>query len=120
MKPAGRLIVILGLNEKGKAHAARFDGAQADAVRRAASLMGFRTALPETEEAEKLVARLPAGKLFAAGKGLVPLVKADLYEQLTQKLALEEPVKSEAPSSAPEGPDAGSKAIWDAIKVGSV
>ena len=84
MKTENKFIIMIGVDAAKKGHAARFALAQADAVRKAAALMGFRTGLPETEEAERLCAGLPMGKLFAAGRGLVPLVRATLYEELAK------------------------------------
>jgi len=104
------IILIVGLDDKGKPHAAKFDFAEAEAVRKAAALMGFRTALPKAEEGVALADRLPPGKLFAAGKGMVPFCKLATYEQLVGAIELE-----------PEGPKPATSASKSASKAtGSV
>jgi hypothetical protein len=115
-----RIMVILGLDERKKPHAARFETTQADAVKRAASLMGFRIGIPSDEEAEKLAGKLPAGKLFAAGRGLVPLVKAALYEQLLEKLELQPDPQGSARQSGSEAAAAIPAQGWNELKVGAV
>lgn len=113
-----RLLVILGQDGSKKPHAARFETTQADAVRKAAALMGFRVGIPPDEDAEKLAAKLPAGKLFAAGRGLVPRVKAAVYEQLLEKLELQ-PEPSGA-SKDVGAPNTTSDQPWRELKVGAV
>jgi hypothetical protein len=121
MTTENKIVVILGLDAAKKPHAARFDLSQADAVRKAAGLMGFRTGLPETEEAQKLCAKLAVGKLFAAGRGLVPLVKAALFEELAKALVLEEAQPAPNASAAPDKPAAVPAPItWENLRVGSV
>lgn len=121
------LIVVLGLDEKQKPHAAKFDLAQAEAVQKAAHSMGFRTALPKTEEAIALADRLTPGKLFAAGRGLVPYCKADTYTKLTAAMELE-PEPKDSPKAAVSPSTSGKAAAalpkpaqadpWAALKVG--
>jgi hypothetical protein len=127
------LIIVLGLDEKQKPHAAKFDLSQADIVRKAAGLMGFRTAIPKSEDAIAQADRLTPGKLFATGKGLVPFCPKATYEQLVVVLELE-PASSgtkEAPkgdTAASQGttaekgsPGAAESALtdpWAALKVG--
>lgn len=142
MKPANTpTVVLLGLGDNGKPRAARFDAAQVEVARKAAKAMGLRVGHPKTDEAKALAAKLALGKLFATGKGLVPLVKADLHKQLMDKLELE-PVAAPAkpgpgtPAAQPataqpaaKGAQGAAKAadtpaanpadLWAAIKVGS-
>jgi hypothetical protein len=130
MKPKD-LIIVLGLDEKQKPHAAKFDPAQAEIVRKAARLMGFRTAIPKTEEAIALADRLPPGKLFATGKGLVPFCPAASYTKLTAALELEpeaksgpepsKPAAASSPAAATASPLVSSTAgadPWATLKVG--
>jgi len=115
------MIIILGLDEKQKPHAAKFDQSLAEAVRKAAGFMRFRTGIPKTDEAIALADRLPPGKLYAAGRGLVPFCKAESYQKLVDALEMEpEGVKeapgpakpATAPSKAPTGDP------WADLKVG--
>ena len=133
MKPK-ELIIVLGLDEKQKPHAAKFDLGQAEIVRKAARLMGFRTAVPKSDDTIALADRLPPGKLFATGKGLVPFCPAASYAKLTAALELEpegkagpEPSKPAAASSpaatttakaSPLGSTVAAGDPWAALKVG--
>jgi hypothetical protein len=127
------LIIVLGLDEKQKPHAAKFDLAQAEIVRKAARTMGFRTAIPKSDDAMALADRLPPGKLFATGKGLVPFCPASSYAKLTAAVDLDPEAKgapeSSKPAAAPSPAAATAKASpapantagidpWGDLKVG--
>jgi hypothetical protein len=118
---AEKVLVILGLDSHLKPHAARFSPAEEAAVRKAATATGFGVGAAKTEEAIALASKLVPGKLFATGKGLVPLTTAETYEKLLRVLELEAapaadtiPPSTEKPATAhPSDPRA-------AITVGSV
>jgi hypothetical protein len=44
--------------------------------------MGFRVGTAKNEQAAQVVRNLPAGKLFESGKGMVPLVREELFYNL--------------------------------------
>jgi hypothetical protein len=114
-------IIILGIDNSEQARAAKFDFAQADAVRKAASLMELHLAVPKSDAQRKLVARLADGKLFASGKGLVPRIKFELYEALTKALELEVAPRLESAAQAPD-PTAKPQPLpqaWLDLKVGN-
>ena len=118
-----QIIVVLGMDEAKKAHAAKFDIAQAEVVRKASGLMGFRTAIPKSDEAIALSDRLPPGKLFTAGRGMIPFCKAETYQKLLAAVELEpepEPIKdTTSPAKpAPALPKAAGGDPWAALKVG--
>lgn len=116
-----QMILIVGLDDKGKPHAAKFDFSQSEAVRKAAALMDFRTALPKGEEGAALADRLPPGKLFAAGKGMVPFCKLATYEQLMKAMELEPegPKLTSAPSKSSHKTDQNAQSQpWADLKVG--
>src|SRR5829696_5342064 len=46
--------------------------------------MGMHVLRPKTAEQRALAAKLPRGRIFASGKGLVPFVRAGLYEALAR------------------------------------
>lgn len=79
-------LIVLGLDDSGKAHASWFDDAEADIARSAASLMGTRSLPADTEALQTIAARLPHGRIFPSGKAFVPFVKAAVYEQLAGML----------------------------------
>ena len=89
MSTAKQFIVMLGLDEKKQPRAAKFDLKDTEAVRKAAALMNLSTAIPKTDEQRALMAKVAEGKLFASGRGLVPLVSKPLHEILIAKLDLE-------------------------------
>jgi hypothetical protein len=84
-------IVILGLSKDQKPRAATFAPEDTEAATKAAGLMGLRLARAETPEALALVKQLPQGKVFATGKGLLPLVKRDVYDKLLKAITLADP-----------------------------
>nr|WP_285292805.1 phage integrase N-terminal SAM-like domain-containing protein [Aureimonas altamirensis] len=79
-------LIVLGLDDSGKAHASWFDDDEADTARSAASLMGMRSLTADTEALQTIAARLPHGRIFPSGKAFVPFVKAAVYEQLAGML----------------------------------
>ena len=120
MKNAKEMILVLGLDDKQKPHAARFDLAQAGIVRKAAKLMGFGTAITKSEEAIALADRLPPGKLFATGKGMVPFCPAATYAKLTAAVELEpEPQGGPEADANPAGGKSAAGATVAAKAAGS-
>jgi hypothetical protein len=117
-------IVILGLDADKKPRAAKFPEADEKAVTRAAAAQGLKIGRPKSDEAMELALRLVDGKIFQSGKGLLPLVNAQTYEQLLKLLAIEEP-KVEAPAAkttpAPSKPAAAPSVgdPWTRIAVGA-
>jgi hypothetical protein len=81
-KPPGKVHVLFGADEYAKPRAARFSGADPELLTKAAATMHLR--LVEVTEAEvaEIAAKLPAGRLHANAKGLVPYIKGDLYTDL--------------------------------------
>lgn len=75
-------VVLFGLDEQGKAHAATFEVQELDLALKAAELMGFQLFRLETEEQAKAVEGLPKGRIYATGKAFVPFIKRDVYERL--------------------------------------
>jgi hypothetical protein len=122
-------LVIAGILKDGKPHAARFPASEQAAVRKAAQQLNLRPAKAVGEAALKLVRKLPEGKIFAAGKALVPFVKVDLYNELLKVVTFEAESDPPAPQTAQsksangsdkDKPEAPAQDLWLAIKVGSV
>lgn len=82
MKQSTSLLVIFGLGEDKRPHAARFPLSEEQTVRKAAGLMGFQFVRTDTDTLRALAARLPAGQIFGTGRALVPYVKEAVYSQL--------------------------------------
>jgi hypothetical protein len=83
-KPAGKTYVIFGTDEYTKPRAARFSAELPELLAEAARDLRLRLIEVEAanEELVEVAARLPAGRLHANGKGLVPYIKGKLYYEL--------------------------------------
>src|SRR5208337_4203511 len=81
-KPAGKVYVLFGADEYAKPRAARFSGGDADLITKAAEAMHLRLVEVTDPDVAEIAATLPAGRLHASGKGLVPYIKGDMYMEL--------------------------------------
>ena len=118
-------IVVLGLDADKKPRAAKFSVADEKTVVKAAAAQGLKIGRPKTDEATELALRLVDGKIYASGKGLLPLVKAETYEQLLKLLKIEEPkvepatVNSASTSAKPSPAPTGGADPWASITTGA-
>ena len=78
------IIVVLGIDVDGRAHASRFEERDAAFVQRAAELMGFHVVRvpPDNDELHAIAAKLPLGKIFATGRAFVPFVSRSAFDKL--------------------------------------
>ncbi len=117
------ILVVLGVGSDDKPHAARFEFSELDVARRLAGLMGFRLAKAATDRSQALAKQLPEGKIFASGKGLLPLVKAELFEDLCA--IVDFVVSNDPPGTTPAAGDLEPSLrqaidlVWAGIKPGS-
>jgi hypothetical protein len=81
-KPPGKVYVLLGADEYAKPRAARFSAEDPELLAKAAASMYLRLVQVTDPEVAEIAAQLPAGRLHANGKGLVPYIKGDLYSEL--------------------------------------
>jgi hypothetical protein len=120
------ILVVLGLDADKKPRAAKFDMADEKPVRKAAAAQGLKIGVPKSDEAMEIATRLVDGKIFASGKGLMPLVNAATYEKLLKLLEIEEPKVETSPAkprAAPGKPVTISVLVpdpWFNINVGTV
>jgi hypothetical protein len=130
-------VVLFGLDETGKPRAARFSGEHTDLAAKAAGLMNLTICYVNSSELATIAQQLPAGRIHANGRGLVPNVRRDLYDKLvaasgaatktdsenqgTGKPA-DIPTETRAPNSDPATPAPsvaqGYPRDWDDISVG--
>ena len=92
---SSRTFVLFGADEYCKPRAARFAGADPALLAKVAETMSlclFEVTAPDLAAIAK---RLPVGQLHADGRGLVPFVKTDVYQDLVF-----ETVGSEGPTYA--------------------
>ncbi len=120
-----RLLVLIGVNAESKAHAARFSASDEAAVRKAAALMALRVGVAASSKALELARKLPEGKLFEqSGKGLVPLVREEMFYELSKALSFDSAWTAagvvRGTSTTPNSSHVkAADVIWSAIEVGS-
>jgi hypothetical protein len=73
---------LAGADEYAKPRAARFSGEDPALLAKAAETMHLRLIEITEPEVAEIAALLPAGRLHANGKGLVPYVKGGVYSEL--------------------------------------
>jgi hypothetical protein len=81
-KPPTKSHILLGADEYAKPRAARFTGEDPALLAKAAEAMHLRLIEITEPDVAEIAALLPAGRLHANGKGLVPYVKGDVYSDL--------------------------------------
>jgi hypothetical protein len=121
---AQKLLVILGLNDDRKPRAARFDFKDDALCRKAAGAMNMRVGLAKSDEAATLASKLPQGKIYESGVGLVPLVRAEVFYKLQEILSFDQTwneigvITGRGTTASPELIKAADE-VWSAVKVGS-
>jgi hypothetical protein len=81
-KPPAKAYILAGADEYAKPRAARFSGEDPALLAKAAEAMRLRLIEITEPEVAEIAALLPAGRLHANGKGLVPYVKGGVYSEL--------------------------------------
>jgi hypothetical protein len=81
-KPAAKTYILYGADEYAKPRAARFSTADPEPLAKAVESLHLRLVEVTDEDLAEVAARLPAGRLHASGRGLVPYIKGDLYRDL--------------------------------------
>ncbi|MBZ9725303.1 hypothetical protein LB554_15230 [Mesorhizobium sp. CO1-1-11] len=133
------VLIVLGLDDGGKAHASWFGEAETDVAEKAAGMMGMAALRASTDELRDLAGKLPQGRVFASGKAFVPFVKAATFDMIADHLpksyvwpvraakpAVEKTKPGKrasadgAPESGPRRPDPHRPTDWDKIEIGSL
>jgi hypothetical protein len=109
-QPPGKVYVLLGADEYAKPRAARFTAEDPELLAKAAASMYLRLVEVTDPDVAEIAAKLPAGRLHANGKGLVPYIKGDLYNELLFATLATELVKAN-PDPAPQDLPRS----WDAL-----
>ena len=84
---ASAKLILVGLDDQGKPHAAWFTEEQVDAATLAADIMDMASIAVEGEELIGIAGLLPKGKLFESGKAFVPFIKRETYDRLATYLS---------------------------------
>jgi len=79
---AAAKLILAGLDDQGKPHAAWFTEEQADAATLAADIMDMASISVEGDDLAAIAGKLPKGKLFESGKAFVPFTKRETYDRL--------------------------------------
>jgi hypothetical protein len=114
-KPAAKGYIIFGADEYAKPRAARFSAEDPALLAKAAASMYLRLVEVTDPEVAEIAAKLPAGRLHANGKGLVPYIKADLYSEL-----LVATLANQAPQANPDPTPQDLPRTWDDLVPGHV
>jgi hypothetical protein len=80
-------LIVLGFDDQQKPRGARFVDAKPDLVTKAAELMDLKVYQATSEDVAAIAEKLPAGRLYANGRGFVPNIRQDLYSDLVVELA---------------------------------
>jgi hypothetical protein len=123
-------VVLFGLDEHGKPKAARFRDTEAKLATKAAGQLQLKVLTVATPAVAEIAAQLPAGRIHARGRGVVPHVRADLYAKLVSAAASDGASNGSPANAAASAPprgtppsgkgDAGSRRpkTWDDIAAG--
>jgi hypothetical protein len=85
------IIIVAGLDQEQRPHAARFTLVDEQLAAKAASLMGLKIGMAETSKALSLARELTKGRVFATGRALVPYVKQEVFDETQTAILFEEP-----------------------------
>ena len=96
-------IVLYGLDADDKPQAARFPERQCDLALKAAEQLKLNVLKVTTDEIAQIAGRLPVGRINASGRGLVPLVRQPLYDQILAVAKVADSSGVAASSNAPNG-----------------
>jgi hypothetical protein len=114
-QPRVKSYILLGADEYAKPRAARFSGEDPTLLAKAAETMYLRLVEITEPEVAEIAALLPAGRLHANGKGLVPYVKGDVYTDLMCTA-----LTSKSPQPNPDPAAQDLPRSWDDLAPGHV
>jgi hypothetical protein len=107
--------VLYGLDEHGKPRAASFSAKEAALAKKAAGLMNVKVLNVAGPPLSEIVAKLPSGRLYSSGRGLVPNIRGKLYAQLIEAANGSGAAGSQNGSSGGRWPP-----LWSAVETGQV
>ncbi|HEV3339645.1 MAG TPA: hypothetical protein VG125_04795 [Pirellulales bacterium] len=114
-KPPGKVYVLFGADEYAKPRAARFSAEDPDLLAKAADAMHLRLVEVTDPDVAEIAATLPAGRLHANGKGLVPYVKGEMYKDLGWAI-----MGDDAPQAHREPTAQDLPGTWDEVAPGHI
>jgi hypothetical protein len=114
--PPAAKVVVFGVDDDCKPHAAWFPKAEADRARSIAKQLRLNVIEVINGTAAEVIAKLPTGRIHANGPGAVPTIREDLYEKVVATLNS----RGEAGREPGETIAIDAPGSWDAIKPGHV
>ena len=113
-KPAKpKAFIVFGPDEYAKPRAARFSADDPELLAKAVETMHLQVIEVTNKDLAEIAAKLPAGRLQANGRGLVPYVKGDLYVDLVSETAGDQETPANPNPTAQDLPSS-----WDEIGPG--
>ena len=127
----GPALIVFGLSEIGKPRAGTFLEGEIETATKAAEGMGLVVLKVSDDQAHDLATKLPAGRVHANGRGFLPFIRGNLYEQLqdlakaqstkTNDSGLDGDPNSELPTKTAHGQSPTEQRLpknWEDIDVG--
>jgi hypothetical protein len=114
-KPPAKVYILFGADEYAKPRAARFSAEDPELLAKAAASMYLRLVEVTDPDVAEIAAQLPAGRLHANGKGLVPYIKGPLYLDL-----IAANLNGDDPPPSPDPTPQEIPGSWDQIGPGHV
>ena len=114
-QPPTKSYILLGADEYAKPRAARFSGEDSALLAKAAETMHLRLIEITEPEVAEIAALLPAGRLHANGKGLVPYIKGHVYTDLMYTALSPKP-----PQANPDPAPQDLPRTWDDLAPGHI
>ena len=109
-------VIVFGVDNECRPHAAWFPKTEAEAAKTAAKQLRLNAIQVTNGTAADLITKLPPGRIHAAGPSMVPTVREDLYEKLVATIN----PRGEAGREAGEQTATDQPSSWDAIKPGHI
>ena len=75
-------LILYGLDANGRPRATGFAAAQADLAKKVAESLELQVLRIETADQIELARQLPIGQILAPGRGIVPVVRKELFDKL--------------------------------------
>ena len=117
-KPPAKVYILFGADEYAKPRAARFSAFSAEdtaLLAKAAASLHVRLVEVTNPDLAEVAPKLPAGRLHANGKGLVPYIKGPLYLDLIAAI-----LPDDDPPVSPDPTPQEIPGSWDEIGPGHV
>lgn len=112
-------VVVYGLDQGGKPHAAAFTADEAVLAEKAAGLMGMRLLPLATDEQHEVARGLPRGRIFGSGRAFTPFIKTTLYARLNA-FGGHKPERPPVPEPTPALTVENVPATWTEVGQGSL